>query len=193
MKLDTISHKSLFVEEGYITGLFKIFNNNSDFWLEINKKSKCIISNKEDIINYLYNPLLSLNEDTIKIDSLEKIFNFKFSFGIQEYKIDKLLISQKSNKIANYSDFLFFVLDLTNTEYYNNVDTIIKIFNNNINIKGVLYKVKSYIFHIDNNHFIIAIFNNDFNLFNLKQKINYYLDDLKNEGIIIDIKENFQI
>ena len=37
LKLDTSSNKSLFGEEGYITGLYKIFNNDSDFNLEIKK------------------------------------------------------------------------------------------------------------------------------------------------------------
>ena len=128
--------------------------------------------------------MISLNVDTIKIASLEKILNFKFSFGIQECEIDKLLNSQISNKIINYSDFLFYVLDLTNTEYYNNVDKIIKIFNDNIIINGVLYKVKSYIFHIDSNHFTIAIFNNEDNLFNLKQNVNYYHDGLKKMKVL---------
>jgi hypothetical protein len=91
----------------------------------------------------------------------------------------------------NYSDFLIFVLDLTNEEFYNNVDRIIKIFNDNIIINGVLYKVKRYIFHIESNHFTIAIFNNDVNLFNLKQSFNYYHDGLKNEGNKIELKENF--
>ena len=71
------------------------------------------------------------------------------------------------------------------------MDRIIKIFNDNIIINGVLYKVKSYIFHIENNHFTIAIFNNDVNLFNLKQSFNYYHDGLKNEGNKIELKENF--
>ena len=71
------------------------------------------------------------------------------------------------------------------------MDTIIKIFNDNIIINGVLYMVKSCIFHIDSNLFKIAIFNNEANLFYLKQNVNFYHDGLKNEGIIIELKDNF--
>ena len=77
--------------------------------------------------------MISLNVDKIKIGNLEKILNFKFSFGIQEFKINKLLTPKYLIKLLNavfernYSDFLFCVLDLINKEDYNNVDKIIKI------------------------------------------------------------------
>ena len=77
LKFDT-GKESLFGEHGYISGLFKIFNNNLDFCLELNKKSTCIICNKETTVTYIHKCLISLNKDEILISNLEKILIINF-------------------------------------------------------------------------------------------------------------------
>ena len=191
LKLDTNSNKSLFGEEGYITGLFKIFENNNDFCLVYEKISKCIICLKEEKNNLFYNPLIPLDINIINIGNLEKIINYKFSLSIVECKIDKLISCQIKYNIINYPNFMFFVLDLNKNEYINNINELSKIFKDKIHINNQIYQIKACIFHINNNHFTTAVFNIEEDILNLKKKKNYYHDGTKNDGNIIEIKESF--
>ena len=72
LKLDTNFKSS---KEGYITGLFKIFENNIDFCLQYEKISKYIICLKDGKINIFYNPLIALDINIINIGNLDKIIN----------------------------------------------------------------------------------------------------------------------
>ena len=170
LKLDTNSNKSIFGEEGYITGLFKIFENNNDFCLEYEKISKCIICFIEEKNILFYNPLIALDINIINIGNLGKIINYKFSMSIEECKIDKLISCQIKYNIINYPNFMFFVLDLNKNEYINNSKELCNIFKDIMHINNKTYEIKACIFHMNNNHFNTAVFNIEEDILNLKKQ-----------------------
>ena len=57
-----------FGEMGYLSGVFRIFDNNSKYCLDIVKKSLCYVCKKENIYNLNAKCLFAISESDLKLN-----------------------------------------------------------------------------------------------------------------------------
>lgn len=106
-------------EEGYISQLFNIFNNNKLFCLYKNQLAKCQLCGYESKLPWLSHTILfEITIDWLDILNIPLILNYKLSFEKREkwdtfydkYKIDNSIIVNYS--IDSFPLFLFIIFDM---------------------------------------------------------------------------------
>ena len=155
--------------------------------------SKCLKSWEE--ATYYKQPLINISKEYLYFDNINSIFIDKcFSDDLQKCKY---CFNNNFNKktcriyynIKNYSQIIFFILDIEPVELLSEYNNIKKIFKYNIEIDNIKYELISIICYKNQNHFTCYINkiaeNFDYQLDNAIDKdIKYYHDGCNDNGII---------
>ena len=206
---------SLYLKEGYISGLFTIYNNNDDFCIKTNITYQCFKCGFYNEKKNIYSKcLINLTEELLNFNSLNNIISYKYQFSLttcdecinknlsdkqDKYKniIDKTIGDYIKTLGINYDNitlpnFLIFIMDIDyNVLKKEDIQKkLINLLSEETNINSTLYNLKNIIFMPSSNHYNIDIFNIEENLLlkNIDITNFYYYDDLS--GVIIEKSNN---
>ena len=194
-QIDRGEHKLEFGEMGFISGLFKLFDNNELYCLKIRKKIMCYSCSKikEDI--YYNKCLINLDNKALISKDMSQIINTKFLPSITTCECvnnSELMCSSVTYEIIKYPQFLFFILDIEYVNYFQYAQQLINLFVKNLKINNVEYKVRGVVCMPSELHYTRYILNNNYNYLNLNLGKTLFHDGKKNNGYILELEINLE-
>ena len=199
---NTLSNECSYKKIGSIAQLFIIIKDNPNFCLLEKKILSCSKCSKEyPMIPNYSNPIITISADELQYENISYIFlDKKYTDAIElcpicsnsYFKIKTCTVKYNVESLPNY---LIFILDVDSSQLFALSESILKIFDNTININNNdnnnRYSLISSICYKDESHFTICFNKISQNSLNSKLLNNtlYYQDGNENSGIIQILKD----
>ena len=206
---NTLSNECSYKIIGSIAQLFIIVKDNPNFCLLEKKLLSCSKCSKEyPMIPKYRNLLITISADELQYENISNIFlDKKYTDAIELCPICsnsyfKIKTCKVKYNVESLPYYLIFILDVDSSQLFELSESILKIFDNTININNNdinnLYSLISSICYKDENHFKICFNKISQNILNsiLLNNTLYYHDGNENSGIIqilIDYSELYDL